>query len=83
MEQTMQKEALSESVMDTLNRINSSYGRGSIRCIVSDEVGNYSAWVVLQYGLELARIAFLPKRFIRFRGQTRKIRSDEEFYRNR
>ena len=79
----MLEQTLSESVMDTLNRINNSYGRGTIHSTLCDKVGNYSALVTLQYGHELVSITLLPKRFIRFRGQKRKIKSNEEFYRNR
>lgn len=79
----MNEVTLSKEFMDTLNRINNRYGRGHIRCIAEDHVGNYLAWVTLQFGYELVPITYLGKRFIRFRGQTRKIRSDEDFYRNR
>ena len=79
----MLEETLSESVMDTLNRINNSYGRGTIHHTVCDQVGNYSAWVNLQYGHEIVPITFFPTNFIRFRGKKRKIKSNEEFYRNR
>lgn len=79
----MREETLSESVMDTLHRINNSYGRGTIHSIWCDKVGNYSALINLQHGNELARITLLSMSFVRFRGQKRKIKSNEEFYRNR